>query len=93
MACREIGRKGEEMQEYMERIVWETADDIKLSVPYIKICRGLTKIDMHNFFLNYFWLVLRSVLLFERLPDCQFENLNISVLRRCMETDKLNCLL
>lgn len=39
-----------EMQEYVELIVWETADDIKLSVPYTQICSGLTKIDMHYFF-------------------------------------------
>lgn len=33
MAYGELGRKGKEMQEYMELIIQETADDIKLSEP------------------------------------------------------------
>ena len=33
MAYRELGRKEKEMQEYMELIVQETADDIRLSEP------------------------------------------------------------
>lgn len=48
--------------------------------------RGLKKLICQKK-VNYFWLLLRNIIIFQRLPDCQFLRLNISVFHRCMEID------
>lgn len=52
--------------------------------------RGLKKLICQKK-VNYFWLLLRNIIIFQRLPDCQFLRLNISVFHRCMEIDTWNC--